>query len=457
MQPKPQQSQQQAASASDGAPSTFESMLDDTAQTAAPQPPSDSPSAAKADSTDQSQASPPTREPTANNGRARKSDETAKTDSGTSTQGKPSDSKDIGKTDGKTAAKADGNGKTNADAKADAKSDTQAAATTGLTPTLTDAAKPGDANPVVAALPVAVQTTTTTSAAPALADGAAAAAAIPAAVVAATIAPSLTATAAPTGKAAPTGDAGNTDAKDKLALFAQQSDGETPAADDPKIAAKAAALAHGDGKPVNPDEKQAAAPAHADRPAVEVTPATGAPAQATAAKAADAVQSLAVNAPVQNSAGTNTTAAPLAPLAQQAAQQAVPLAGVAIEIASKAVAGKNHFDIRLDPPELGRIEVRLDVGHDGSISSHVIADRKDTLDLLQRDSSGLQRAFEDAGLKTSDQGMQFSLRDHTSGQQQPMPNATTAQLVVEDETPIETLPVTYSRLAGSGGGLDIRV
>jgi flagellar hook-length control protein FliK len=135
----------------------------------------------------------------------------------------------------------------------------------------------------------------------------------------------------------------------------------------------------------------------------------------------------------------------------------VPLAGVAIEIASKAVAGKNHFDIRLDPPELGRIEVRLDVGRDGSISSHVIADRKDTLDLLQRDASGLQRAFEDAGLKTSDQGMQFSLRDHSAGQQQPMPNATTAQLVVEDETPIETLPVTYSRLAGSGGGLDIRV
>lgn len=53
--------------------------------------------------------------------------------------------------------------------------------------------------------------------------------------------------------------------------------------------------------------------------------------------------------------------------------------------------------------------------------------------------------------------MQFSLRDQSAGQQQNMPNANTAQLVVEDETPIETLPATYSRLASSGGGIDIRV
>ena len=87
----------------------------------------------------------------------------------------------------------------------------------------------------------------------------------------------------------------------------------------------------------------------------------------------------------------------------------------------------------------------------------MIADRKDTLDLLQRDASGLQRAFEDAGLKTSDQGLQFSLRDHSTGQQQNSPAANTAQLVVEDETPIDPLPLNYSRLGGSSGGLDIRV
>ena len=154
---------------------------------------------------------------------------------------------------------------------------------------------------------------------------------------------------------------------------------------------------------------------------------------------------------------TANAAGSAAPSLQQTPQtEAVPLSGVAIEIAGKAIAGKNRFEIRLDPPELGRIEVRLDVGRDGSISSHVIADRKDTLDLLQRDGASLQRAFEDAGLKTSDQSLQFSLRDHSAGREQSAPAADTAQLIVEDEIALDPLPI-YNRLASARGGLDIRV
>ena len=114
----------------------------------------------------------------------------------------------------------------------------------------------------------------------------------------------------------------------------------------------------------------------------------------------------------------------------------MPLAGVAIEIAGKALAGKNRFEIRLDPPELGRIEVRLDVDRDGSVTTtHLIADRSDTLDLLRRDASGLERALQDAGLKTADNGLQFSLRDQSMGREQsnaPTPRA--AQIVVSDST-----------------------
>ena len=77
----------------------------------------------------------------------------------------------------------------------------------------------------------------------------------------------------------------------------------------------------------------------------------------------------------------------------------VPLSGIPVLIASKALNGSNHFDIRLDPPELGRIEVRLKVDRDGQVSSHLIADRPDTLALLRRDQTGLERALQDAGLK----------------------------------------------------------
>jgi chemotaxis protein MotD len=138
---------------------------------------------------------------------------------------------------------------------------------------------------------------------------------------------------------------------------------------------------------------------------------------------------------------------------------AVPLAGVGIEIASKALAGKNHFDIRLDPPDLGHIHVRLDVDRDGNVISHVVADRSDTLDLLRRDTAGLERALQDAGLKTSDNSLQFSLRDQSANQQQSNNGPNTAHIVVEDEQvpTIDAAPRDYSRYGARAGGLDIRV
>jgi flagellar hook-length control protein FliK len=161
---------------------------------------------------------------------------------------------------------------------------------------------------------------------------------------------------------------------------------------------------------------------------------------------------------------TATGAAPAAvttAVAQSAAQQAapIPLAGLAVEIAGKAIAGKNRFEIRLDPPELGRIEVRLDVDRDGNVTSRLTVDRADTLDLLRRDASGLERALQDAGLKTADNGLQFSLRDQSTSQQQTNGSSNVAQIMVQDETlpSADAIPQNYGRLLGQGGGLDIRV
>jgi len=138
---------------------------------------------------------------------------------------------------------------------------------------------------------------------------------------------------------------------------------------------------------------------------------------------------------------------------------AIPVAGLAVEIAGKALAGKNRFEIRLDPPVLGRIEVRLDVDRDGNVTSRLTVDRQDTLNLLQRDASGLERALQDAGLKTADNGLQFSLRDQSMNQQQSGSGANTAQLVVKDESmpTVDIIPQSYGRLLGLGSGLDIRV
>jgi flagellar hook-length control protein FliK len=151
--------------------------------------------------------------------------------------------------------------------------------------------------------------------------------------------------------------------------------------------------------------------------------------------------------------------AALAASPQSAPAALVPVSGIAVEIASKALAGKNRFEIRLDPPELGRIHVRLDVDSSGQISSHVVADRSDTLDLLRRDAPSLERALQDAGLKTSNNGLQFSLRDHGGfgRQAQPLPMPSNTRLIVSDEMlPAETTHA-YRPLAGLRSGLDIRV
>lgn len=165
--------------------------------------------------------------------------------------------------------------------------------------------------------------------------------------------------------------------------------------------------------------------------------------------------------PISGTASHSTAnAAPVAAPTLQAGPQpvAVPLAGVAIEIAGKALAGKNRFEIRLDPPELGRIDVRLDVDRDGNVTSRLTVDRPDTLDLLRRDAAGLERALQDAGLKTANNGLQFSLRDQSMNEQQAGTSAGAAVLVATDDSlpSLDVVPQRH-RLAGQGGGLDIRV
>lgn len=139
----------------------------------------------------------------------------------------------------------------------------------------------------------------------------------------------------------------------------------------------------------------------------------------------------------------------------------VPVAGLAVEIAAQARAGKNRFEIRLDPPELGRIDVRLDMDKDGNVTSRMMVERSDTLDLLRRDAHALERALNQAGLKTSDNALEFQLRDqgfanNDNGNRQNGRNA--AQIIVPDEdAAVLEARRGYGRLLGLGNGLDISV
>jgi flagellar hook-length control protein FliK len=137
----------------------------------------------------------------------------------------------------------------------------------------------------------------------------------------------------------------------------------------------------------------------------------------------------------------------------------VPLESLAVEIASRALPGRSRFEIRLDPPELGRIDVRLDIDRSGNVTSRLMVEKPETLDVLRRDAHQLERALQDAGLKTSDNGMQFSLRDQAFAERHDRGDSHgTRTLIADPELPAtEGAPTAYGLTLRGGSGIDIRV
>lgn len=144
----------------------------------------------------------------------------------------------------------------------------------------------------------------------------------------------------------------------------------------------------------------------------------------------------------------------------------VPLNGsaIAVEIVSRMREGMRRFDIRLDPPELGRIDVRLEVDRNGNVSTKLTVDRPETLDLMQREARGLERALQQAGLKTDAGGLEFSLRQHADERfAQGQGNSGHGDLQAERAgheggEPIEAVAQGYYRAAAfARGGVDITV
>lgn len=86
---------------------------------------------------------------------------------------------------------------------------------------------------------------------------------------------------------------------------------------------------------------------------------------------------------------------------------------VSIKIAAAAGSEERHITIRLDPPELGRVEVRLETRGD-AVRVVMAVERPDTLDLLRRDAQLLDAALQRANVRL-DGNLEFSLRQGPSG------------------------------------------
>ncbi len=96
--------------------------------------------------------------------------------------------------------------------------------------------------------------------------------------------------------------------------------------------------------------------------------------------------------------------------ARPAATSPVPLDQVAVHIQRATAAGQDRIRIRLHPAELGQIDVKLKLAGDGVVKAIVTVDRPETFELLQRDARSLEKALQDAGLKTDSGSLSFNLR-----------------------------------------------
>jgi len=201
---------------------------------------------------------------------------------------------------------------------------------------------------------------------------------------------------------------------------------------DPTIAATAALIAPPDdgGDARNRDVATGSADSPATTGMVVAAPTAGAAASATSDRTGDA------------------------------ASVAVPLSEVAVTIATQAQSGKSQFEIRLDPPDLGRIDVQLSVDSGGNVSSRIVAERPETLDLLRRDAPQLERALQNAGLNSGD-GLQFSLSDQGFASRDGYASPDDYTAPASPATTEVTVPVAalqgYGALSGRSGGLDITV
>jgi flagellar hook-length control protein FliK len=133
---------------------------------------------------------------------------------------------------------------------------------------------------------------------------------------------------------------------------------------------------------------------------------------------------------------------------------------VAVAVARAVEDGVDRISIKLQPPELGRIDVRLDLGTDGRVQAVILAERPATLEILQRDARDLERALNNAGLDAGNGGLSFGLRSNNgNGQGGGHGPAGHDRRAMPETQPGDTPPAPFQRpnRAAGDGRLDIHV
>ncbi len=87
---------------------------------------------------------------------------------------------------------------------------------------------------------------------------------------------------------------------------------------------------------------------------------------------------------------------------------------VAMRVTTKE-NGARTLEVRLDPAELGKIDVKLETAEDGRIRAVFQAENPAAFELLKREGTALENALRDVGVNLADNALSFSLSGGGSG------------------------------------------
>ncbi|MBO9589762.1 flagellar hook-length control protein FliK [Devosia sp.] len=204
-----------------------------------------------------------------------------------------------------------------------------------------------------------------------------------------------------------------------------------------------------DAKPAEPENKGQNTQAHTARPNggqdnnLNLTPTAPAAAQADAPQQVDAA-----------------TTPRVVQTGYQTSQQQLNLPQIAFELSRQVGDGNTRFQIRLDPAELGRIDVKLDIDKSGQVHARLTVEKAETLDLMQRDQRALEKALQQAGLDQSKTNLEFSLKQNPfagdqnqrSGEER---SGSGSGQDSQEETEVSAPAITLYRGALQASGLNI--
>lgn len=126
--------------------------------------------------------------------------------------------------------------------------------------------------------------------------------------------------------------------------------------------------------------------------------------------------------------------------------------------------GLDRITLQLEPAELGRVEVKMDLMADGRTRIAFMVDRAETLEQLARDARALERALQEAGIKSDAGHMQFNLRQQpefaNDGMGQPQHGQPQAQddehASLDKREQVADVAITRSMSIAINNGVDIR-